>query len=204
MGERFEDYVASLLVDLGYSILGSRVKIESGGVEVGEVDLLVSDAAGTKYAVEVKAGRIDVSGVRQAYVNSVVLGVKPMIVARGFSNDSASQLANELGVRVINLAESVVLGIDELRLAIMDSLYQFTLELMEPVKAAMQGSINPDIINALVECNDADCICYKLRTDDCNKLMASIRQAFNVRDASLRKLRLLALIYKLFISAGGK
>ncbi len=166
---------------------------------------MVSDAAGTKYAVEVKAGKIDVSGVRQAYVNSVVLGgVKPMIVARGFSNDSASQLASELGVKVINLAESVVMGIDELRLAIMDSLYQFTMELMEPVKVAMQGNIHPDIINALVECSDVDCICHKLQTDDCNKLMASIRQAFNVKDASLRKLRLLALIYKLFISAGGK
>lgn len=204
MGERFEDYVASLLGSLGYSVLGSRVRIESGGVEVGEVDLLVEDPAGVKYAVEVKAGKVDVSGIRQAYTNAVVLGAKPMVVARGFANDSASQLANELGVRVINLAESVVLGIDELRLAIKDALYQFALELIEPVGVAMQREVPIELVDALIECENMACICDKLKMNDCSKLMEFLREKFNVSNASLRKLRVLALIYKLFISTRGK
>jgi len=204
MGERFEEYVASLLGNLGYSVLGSRVKVESGGIEVGEVDLLVMDPAGVKYAVEVKSGRVDVSGIRQAYTNAVVLGVKPMVVARGFSNDSASQLANELGVKVITLAESVVLGMDELRLALIDALYQFVAELIEPVGSAMRRGVSMDLIDALIECNSIDCICNKLNMNDCSKIMESLKDEFNVNNASLRKLRVLAFIYKLFMSATGK
>ncbi|MDT7969592.1 MAG: YraN family protein [Vulcanisaeta sp.] len=112
VGARFEDYVAELLSRLGYKVLGRRVKVVVNDVEVGEVDIVAEDGSGVKYAVEVKSGKVDVSAVRQAYVNAKVLNAKPLIVSRGFSNDSSKALADELGVSVINLEEAVVLTVD--------------------------------------------------------------------------------------------
>jgi len=133
MGARFEDYVAELLSKLGYRVIEKRLKVKVNDVEVGEVDILAEDSLGNKYAVEVKSGKVDVSGIRQAYTNAKILNAKPMVISRGFSNDSSRVLANELGVNVISLEEAFVLTVDELRSAVEMAIYDVIGELINTV-----------------------------------------------------------------------
>ena len=109
-----EAVAASLLEEMGFRIVGYRKKVEVEGVEVGEIDLL-AERDGALYAVEVKAGPLDVGGVRQAYVNAVVAGARPLVVARGYADDSARRLAERLGVEVITLPDSLPVTPEELR-----------------------------------------------------------------------------------------
>jgi predicted RecB family endonuclease len=63
MGARFERYILDLLPALGLFPKASRHRIYRNGVEVGEVDILAVDGDGNTYAVEVKAGKIDITGI---------------------------------------------------------------------------------------------------------------------------------------------
>ncbi len=108
-----EALAAQLLEELGYRIVGVHEKIMVEGVEVGEVDI-VAEKDGEKYAVEVKAGSLDISGVRQAYVNARLLGAKPLVVSRGV-DEKARALARELGVELLVLPDLVVASPDDVR-----------------------------------------------------------------------------------------
>ncbi len=99
-----EQLALFVLESEGFEILGRREKILKGSSEIGEVDL-VARKQGELYAVEVKSGKVSVTDVRQAFTNAKLLGAKPLILARGFSDDSAKALAEELGVQVILLPE---------------------------------------------------------------------------------------------------
>ena len=103
-GALVEELAESLLCKLGYRIAERRKKVKVEGVEVAEVDLL-AEREGQLYAVEVKAGRASLTDIRQAYANAVLLGAKPLIVCRGFSNDAAEVLAKKLDVEVLVLDE---------------------------------------------------------------------------------------------------
>ena len=109
-----ERIALSVLEEQGFRVLETNKKIVLNNVEVGEVDAIVQDSDGSVYAVEVKAGRLDVSGVRQAYVNAVLANAKPLVVAKGFSDDSARELAERLGVRVILLSDVFLVESEEL------------------------------------------------------------------------------------------
>jgi len=89
-------------------------RIELGGTEVGEVDVIAVNSEGNVYAVEVKAGKIDVSGVRQAYVNALLVGAKPMVVCKGFADDAARELSEKLGVKVIQLSDVFLVESEEI------------------------------------------------------------------------------------------
>ena len=108
-----EVIAARVLESLGYRIVQAKLKVVVDGVEVSDVDL-VAEKDGEKYAVEVKAGYADVSSIRQAYVNSVLTGMKPLVVARGFSDESAEVVARRLGVTVITLPDQLYVQPDEL------------------------------------------------------------------------------------------
>ncbi|GAB6148165.1 restriction endonuclease [Stetteria hydrogenophila] len=123
-----EAIAASLLEDMGFRVKGVRVKVEVSGVEVGEVDIL-AEKGGETYAVEVKAGALDVSGVRQAYVNAQLLGAKPLVVARGLADDSARVLAERLGVEVITLPDSLPLTPEEVHEAVKHAVLEALEEL---------------------------------------------------------------------------
>jgi predicted RecB family endonuclease len=99
-----EQLALFVLESEGFEVLGRREKIVKGSSEIAEVDL-VARKQGELYAVEVKSGKVSVTDVRQAYTNARLLGAKPLILARGFSDDSARALAEELGVQVILLPE---------------------------------------------------------------------------------------------------
>jgi predicted RecB family endonuclease len=109
-----ERIAVSILEELGYRVLEVGKKVIINGTEIGEVDVLAEDQSGEKYAVEVKAGRLDVGGVRQAYVNALILGAKPMVICKGFSDDAARELAEKLGVRVVQLSDVFLVESEEL------------------------------------------------------------------------------------------
>lgn len=201
-GLRFEDYVAELLSRFGFRIIDRRVKVMSNGVEVGEVDLLAEDECGNRYSIEVKSGKVDVSGVRQAYTNAKLINAKPLIVARGFSNDSSRALAEELGVRVIELEESVVLKPDELRSTIESAIYSVIDELANALVTILSMGEMSNIADAINQCSDWGCVCSKLGLsgDECGRWISELKDKLGLKSSSLRTLRALVKLYKLMTS----
>ncbi len=95
-----ERIAKSILKKMGFQILEKNKKIVLNGTQVFEVDLIAKDESGDVYCVEVKAGRIGVSDVRQAYANSMVLKLKPLIICKGYADKATEVLAEELKVKV--------------------------------------------------------------------------------------------------------
>ena len=91
------------------------------GIDVAEVDAIAEDPNGIKYAVEIKAGRLDVSGVRQAYINAKLLGLKPLVICKGFVDEAAKATAEELGVKVIELSDQFLVDSEELEIIVRES-----------------------------------------------------------------------------------
>ena len=202
VGIKFEDYVAELLSRLGLKVLDRRARVMVNGIEVGEVDIVAEDNAGNRYAIEVKSGKVDVSAIRQAYVNAKVLNAKPLIVARGFSNDSSKALADELGVSVINLEDAVVLTIDELRTVIENVIYESVGDLINTVFTLAAKSCDAKvrgIMDAVINCNDWNCVCDKLGVNqgDCGSLISDIKRELGLGNLSLSKLRTAIRLYNL-------
>ncbi len=103
-----------VLEERGFRILETHRKLVLDGVEVGEVDALAEGPDGERYVVEVKAGRLDVHGVRQVYTAAVLEDAKPLVVAKGFADDAAKKLAESLGVEVIELEDVFLVDSEEL------------------------------------------------------------------------------------------
>lgn len=107
-GMSAERIARGILEEKGFNILEVNPKILVDGVEIGEIDLIVQDDNDI-YAVEVKAGRADVGSVRQIYANAKLLGRKPLLVCKGFTNNAAMTIAGELGVNMIEIGEFYLL-----------------------------------------------------------------------------------------------
>jgi len=129
-GRSSEEIAAEVLEELGYTILEMRKRVVLNGVEVAEVDI-VAEKDGVRYAVEVKAGAADVGTIRHAYANARLLGMRPLVVARGFSNEAARIVAERLGVEVIELSDMFVVDGEEMYLVV-----------KEAVKEVMQNIIS--------------------------------------------------------------
>lgn len=125
-----ERIARGVLERMGFKVLSSRQRIITQGIEVGEVDLVAESPEGEKYSVEVKAGRASVTDVRQAYSNAKLLGLKPMLICKGYSDAAAEVVAKELGVEVIELPQFYLLLEAEdletvVRQAVMDALEDY-------------------------------------------------------------------------------
>ncbi|BES80767.1 YraN family protein [Pyrodictium abyssi] len=127
-----------LLEQRGYRILETHKRIVVDGVEIGEVDALAEGPEGELYVVEVKAGRLDIHGIRQVYSNAVLLNARPLVVCKGFADESARVLAEKLGVSVIELEDVFLLDAEELE----DIVYGAALEAFsEAVRLLLDPSI---------------------------------------------------------------
>ncbi len=198
IGVKFEDYVAELLSKLGFNIVGRRVRIMLNGSEVGEVDIVAEDRAGNRYAIEVKAGKIDVTGVRQAYVNAKLLNAVPLIVARGFSNTSAESLARELGVNTIVLEDNVVLRQEELLTAVELAVYRIIDFVLSNIESAETILRDAKLSAALTRCEDWGCVCREtgVSSEECGRLIQGLREKFG-KNISVLKLRVLLKLARL-------
>jgi len=104
-----ERIARDVLERMGFKVVSTRQRITAKGVEVGEVDLVAEAPSGDRFSVEVKAGRASVSDVRQAFSNAKLLGLKPMLICKGFSDSAAEAVAKELGVEVLELPQFYML-----------------------------------------------------------------------------------------------
>jgi len=170
----FEDIAVKYLEMQGFEVLQRRRRIFINGVEVGEVDI-VARRDGTLYAIEVKAGKADITAIRQAYVNAKLLGAKPLIVARGFANDEARELANALGVEIVALPEYVLMSVDEVMGMLVHALEQAAARIASAMVFVVE---HRDVVDAIVKCGDAACLC---ETTDCREVMRLIREELGAR-----------------------
>jgi len=108
-GTSSERIARGVLERLGYKILETNKIVVVDKAEAFEVDIVALSPEGEKYCVEVKAGRAGVSDVRQVFADSKVLGLKPILVCKGFADEAAEAVSKELDVRMIKLSEFYVL-----------------------------------------------------------------------------------------------
>ncbi len=108
-GRSSERIAKGILERLGYKILEKNKKITVDEAEAFEVDLLAVSPKGEKCCVEVKAGSASVSDIRQVFTNSEILGLKPLLVCKGFADEASEAVAAELDVEVIRLSEHYLL-----------------------------------------------------------------------------------------------
>lgn len=186
MGVKFETFVLDLLPALGLTPLAHRYKILKDGVEVGEVDVLAQDSAKRLYAVEIKAGKVDVSGVRQAYINAKLLNATPMVICRGYADESAKRLADELGVEVITLPDYVFLSIDELVGALTAAIIRAIAHILTAL-----AEMDMAVAEALAQCPDYSCFCSKV--DRCDEVLRELGRKLPVSYDGLRNLALVKL-----------
>lgn len=106
----------------GFKVVEVHKKVVVGGVEVSDVDI-VAERDGSLYAVEVKAGNVDVEAVRQAYVNAKLLDMKPLVIGRGLADERASAVAEELGVELNIFPDVIAVSVNELRDAVYEAVY---------------------------------------------------------------------------------
>ncbi len=119
------------LEELGYTVTETDKKIVIDDVIVSQVDAVATDPGGTCYGVEVKAGNIDVTAVRQAYTNAILIGCKPLIIGKGFSDESAEKLAEKLGVKTLILSDAFLIDAEELELIVRGSIESVIMEFAE-------------------------------------------------------------------------
>ncbi|ABM79917.1 Endonuclease of RecB family [Hyperthermus butylicus DSM 5456] len=119
-----------LLEEQGYEILEVHKRVRIEGVEVAEVDAVARGPDGELYAVEVKAGRLDVHGVRQAYSNAILLNAKPLVICKGFADEAAEKLAEKLGVKVIALEDVFLVDSEELEDLVYHAVYDAVAEVV--------------------------------------------------------------------------
>jgi predicted RecB family endonuclease len=108
-GRSSERIAKGVLQELGYRILETNKSVLIDQAEAFEVDIIALSPEGEEYCVEVKAGRAGVSDIRHVYADSEVLGLKPLLVCKGFANEAAEAVAMELGVKVVRLSEHFLL-----------------------------------------------------------------------------------------------
>lgn len=150
----WSELMAELVLELeGFEVVKRREKILRGSEEVGEVDI-VARKGSDLFAVEVKAGRISITDVRQAYTNSILLGFKPLIIARGFSDKAAEELAKELGVEVLLLPEYFhFVSMEELTAAIELAVVR-VLDQLVPAQVDALSSEDVLVLEALAASNN--------------------------------------------------
>lgn len=148
-----EKIAIAFLEELGYKVLETRKKININDVEIGEVDAIVVDENNNKYAVEIKAGKIDVAGIRQTYVNAVLLNAKPMVVCKGFADDAAKELASKLNIHVVQLSDVFLVEAEELSIVVREVIEETLTDYLE-----FFYSYNPSIKNDYIEILNAICL----------------------------------------------
>jgi len=147
-----EEIAWLMLKKMGYKILEWHHQVKRNNRKIAEIDLIAEDTKGLRYGVEVKAGKIGVSDVRQTYGNAVIEGLKPLIVCQGFSEESARLAAEELGVKVITFGEYfLLLSIEDLYMvvsrAVKDVMASYGLT--PPVLSEMVSDEDLKIISAI-------------------------------------------------------
>ncbi|HIP85046.1 MAG TPA: recombinase RecB [Pyrodictium sp.] len=179
-GRASEDIAFRFLEEFGYRVIETRKRVVVDGVEVGEVDAIAVDGEGVKWAVEVKAGALDVNDVRQAFVNAMLVGAKPLIVCRGYANEAARKVAEKLGVKVIVLSDWFLVDSVELALVV-ESVFERVLERFLKQIVSAGSRVREDdvkLLRVLAESSSIVDAAERLGAgvEDVARLLASLRE----------------------------
>jgi len=96
-----------MLEQRGFRIIATNHKMESGGEEIAEIDI-VAEKDGKKYAVEVKSGKTGLTAVRQVYANATLAGYTPLLICKKI-DDAALEAAQRLGVEIMEISQDYIL-----------------------------------------------------------------------------------------------
>lgn len=92
-----------MLDSMGFAILEANHEVQSEGETIAEIDIL-AEKEGQHYAVEVKAGRANLSSVRQAYANAQLAGMWPMLICKK-AGEAVRESAAQLNVSLMEFSE---------------------------------------------------------------------------------------------------
>ncbi len=166
----------------------TRERLKVDGVDVGEVDLIAEDAEGTRYAVEVKAGKVTVGDLRNAYGTAHLLKMKPLIVCRDFADKAAELVAKELGIKVIRMARYFLVEPEEIR-KVLEEIVCRTLEeeLLGLLEALEMSPKDARILQELSESRSISELTSRLQLPErqCKELIGALRKRYRL----LRKAR---------------
>lgn len=138
-----------ILERMGFQILEARKRVTINGVEVAEIDVVAKSPEGDVYSVEVKAGRIGVSDVRQVYTNAQISGLKPMIICKGYADAAAELTAKQLGVKVLEIPDFyALLEPEDLELMVRQAV-QDALDDYEPIALLSDLKLTMDDVKVL-------------------------------------------------------
>ena len=191
-----EEIAARILEKAGFSVVDFHVPVIEEGIEVGEIDI-VAKKDGEEYAIEVKAGMADINAVRQAYVNAVIAGLKPMIIARG-ADEAARKLAEKLGVSLIVLPDVVVSSTDDIKEIVEEAVEQALTDLLEPLLRCREiGDEDRKVLEALAMSqggfrNAAEYL--DLSVEEFAKRVERLRKSGLLPKGSSKKMRIAALV----------
>jgi len=160
IGYKIEEIASYILEMLGYQILDRRRRIVKDKEEIGEVDI-IAKRNGEMYAVEVKSGTISVSDIRQAYMNALFLGFKPLIIGRGISDEAAAITARELGVKYILLPEYILMRLTDLKELIERILLKF-IYIYESIDSSLYREDDIKILETIASTSDISMAAKKL------------------------------------------
>jgi len=144
-----EELASIILRKLGFEVIEHRKPIIVDGIKIGEVDAVARGPDGERYAVEVKAGKVSVTEVRQAYTNAKVLGLKPLLVCKGFTDESAETLSRTLSVRVIHLPDYFLFGVEELKSILSDIVEGVLMRIFEVLNVEELSKSEREVIEAI-------------------------------------------------------
>ncbi|RLE63041.1 MAG: hypothetical protein DRJ38_08500 [Thermoprotei archaeon] len=192
-----------VLTSLGYNILDRNHRVRIEGVDVAEVDL-IAEKNDEKYAVEVKAGTISVTDIRQAYTNALILGYKPLIICRGYSDESARILAEHLNIDVVKLQDFIVLSTpEEIYNIFFSTLVDVLLETISPAyQISKKREVDIELLKTIIKAKNLSDAANKLGIT-VKKLIAKLKEIglvrkteHGVKDFNFVKLQaLLSLIF---------
>ena len=172
-----ESIAAALLEESGFRVVAYNKPVKIGGVDVSEIDI-IAEKDGELYAVEVKAGIADVNAVRQAYINALITGMKPLIVARGI-DEKARALASQIGVEYIVVPDELLVTIDDLKIAVEDAVYTAILNVLSTLYwCGKLSRSDVRVVEALAEAQDLLEASEKLGMDvkELSKVVAELRR----------------------------
>jgi predicted RecB family endonuclease len=192
-----EDVAVSILEKLGYTILEKRKPVIFGGVKVAEIDMIARDQEGNVFAVEVKSGKASVTDVRQVFSNSRLLKVKPLLVCKGFSDDSAAGLASELEVRYLLLPEYYLFTLEDFKEVSKEIIYGLLTLYLSLEVEGMSGE-EEKIVEAIASSNSFSEASGKLNVseDELGKLVSNMGVFKQEGKQTFSQLKLRAMLIK--------
>jgi len=131
-GVTVEKIAKLLLEEEGFTVIEERKRVKRNDIDVAEIDLLAKKN-GEVYAVEVKAGRVSVTDLRQVYTNAKLVEARPIIICRGYADKAAEELAKALNVEVLFLSDYLIfLEPEELVNIVERTLTKLLIRILEP------------------------------------------------------------------------